>query len=182
MNAKKMWRGIVFFFEELVPVLCFATLFVTFIIGVSSRYLFKMPVEWTYEVSLLAYMWTTYFGASYAYKRNDHVVFGLVYDGRTRETKRWLRILYNLIIAAAMVVLFYPATLTLLRRTAKTGALLWPQKYVFLPFAFMLVAMTLRCLYNIYMDIGGRRSEAEDLDSDSALIEKAKAEVERRGQ
>lgn len=182
MNVKKVWRGVTFFFEELMPALCFLTLFVTFIIGIFSRYVFKTPVEWTYEVSLLAYMWTTYFGASYAYKKNDHVVFGLFYDGRGPTMKRFLRILHNLAIAAAMAILFYPATMTLLRRTAKTGTLLWPQKYMFLPFAFMLVAVGLRCLYNVYMDATGRFSEADAMDSDSALVEKARLEAEGRGE
>lgn len=182
MSVKKAWGGITFFFEELLPALSFATLFVTFIIGIFSRYIFKTPVEWTYEVSLLAYMWTTYFGASYAYKRNDHVVFGLFYDGRGPGMKRFLRILYNLVVAVAMAILFYPATMTILRRTAKTGTLLWPQKYVFLPFAFMLVAVCLRCLYNIYMDASGRFSEADAMDSDSALVEKAREELEGRGE
>lgn len=182
MTVKKVWRWIVWFFEEFVPAVSFAVIFVTFIIGIFSRYVLKTPVVWTYEVSILAYMWTTYFGASYAFKKNDHVVFGLVYDGRGPAAKRAFRLLYNAMMLAAMAILIYPATMTLLKRTGKTSSLLWPQKYVFLPFAFMLLAVGLRCVYNIYLDATGRMSDADAIDSDSALIEKARLELEGRGE
>ena len=181
-TAAKTWAGIVWFFEELVPAVCFAIIFVTFIIGIFSRYILKTPVVWTYEISILAYMWTTYFGASYAFKKNDHVVFGLVYDGRSPAAKRAFRLLYNLMMLAAMAIMFYPATVTLLRRVAKTSSLLWPQRYVFLPFAFMLLAVGLRCIHNIYLDATGRMSDADAVDSDSALIEKARLELEGKSE
>jgi TRAP-type C4-dicarboxylate transport system permease small subunit len=182
MAIKRIWRGAAWFFEEFVPAVSFAVIFITFLIGIASRYVFNHPVEWTYEISILAYMWTTYFGASYAFKKNDHVVFGLVYDGRSAGGKRFLRILYNAMMLAAMAILFYPATMSLLKRIAKTSTLLWPQRYVFLPFAFMLLAVGLRCVWNIYLDVTGRMSDADAVDSDSALIEKARRELEGKSE
>ncbi|MCD8350579.1 MAG: TRAP transporter small permease [Planctomycetaceae bacterium] len=176
MAMGKIFRGLVFFFEQIVPVFSFAVIFVSFIIGIFSRYVFNMPVVWTYEVSILAYMWTAYFGASYAYKMNEHVVFGLFYDGRSKAAKKFLRILYNLLIGVFLGMFFWPATTSILARTAKTGSLLWPQKYVFLPFVFMLLAVALRCAFNIYLELTGQSSDNES--SDSALVEKAREKLE----
>jgi TRAP-type C4-dicarboxylate transport system, small permease component len=177
MGVKRIFHSATVFFEEILPALCFAVIFVAFMIGILSRYILRVPVVWTYEISILAYMWTTFFGASYAFKKNEHVVFGLVYDGLGDGAKRCLRILYNLLAAFFMGLFFYPATMSILSKTAKTGSLLWPQKYVFLPFAFMLFAVTLRAIHNIYVDVKGGRSDAEE-GSDAMLLEKARRELE----
>ena len=79
-NFKKIGKKIVDFLGVFIPNITFLVIFLTFMVTIVSRYFFKTPVTWSYEVSVLGYMWTMFFGVGKAMEADEHVVFGLVYD------------------------------------------------------------------------------------------------------
>ena len=79
-NLKKAGKAVVDFMGIVVPSISFIMIFITFMISICSRYFFRSAVTWSYEVSVLGYMWTMFFGVGKAIEADEHVVFGLVYD------------------------------------------------------------------------------------------------------
>jgi TRAP-type transport system small permease protein len=95
-------------FEIYIPTLSFALMFVVFIIEIAWRYLF-VPLTWTMEFSLMAFLWTTLFGACWALRDDSHVVFGLVYDSVGPKAQRIIRIAGNGLLFVAFCIALYPS-------------------------------------------------------------------------
>jgi TRAP-type C4-dicarboxylate transport system permease small subunit len=148
-NAKKIGKKVVNFFGITVPTVAFLIIFITFMIGIVSRYVLRKPVPWTYEISILAYMWTTFFGVGQAIKLDEHVVFGLVYDSVSEKLQRVFRITYNLVIVILVSIVFVPCTSSMLSKQGITGVLQLPYKWVFAPFLLMFIDIIVRCAYNV---------------------------------
>ena len=95
-------------FEIYIPTLSFALMFVVFIIEIAWRYLF-VPLTWTMEFSLMAFLWTTLFGACWALRDDSHVVFSLVYDAVGPKAQRRIRIAGNGLLFVAFCIALYPS-------------------------------------------------------------------------
>lgn len=158
-TLKKNWLKLLQVIEEFIPALGFLVVFITFIIGIFSRYVLRSPVPWTYEVSILAYMWTVYLACGLAMKKEEHVVFSLFYDGRSEKTKKILRIIGNALMAVSMLVVFVPSIKGILYKYAKTGVLQIPVKYAFLPFILLIVDIFGRSVYNIYKELAPTQAD-----------------------
>jgi TRAP-type C4-dicarboxylate transport system permease small subunit len=91
-----------------IPTLSFALMFVVFIIEIAWRYLF-VPLTWTMEFSLMAFLWTTLLGACWALRDDSHVVFGLVYDSVGPKAQRVIRIAGNGLLCTAFCIALYPS-------------------------------------------------------------------------
>jgi len=158
-TLKKIFLKLVQFIEEFIPALGSLVIFITFIIGIFSRYLLRRPVPWTYEVSILAYMWTVYLACGLAMKKKEHVVFGLFYDSRSKKTKKILRVAGNALIAVSMLVIFVPSIKGILYKSATTGVLEIPVRYAFLPFLLLIVDVFVRSVYNIFKNFAPTKAD-----------------------
>lgn len=94
--------------EIYVPTLSFALMFVVFIIEIAWRYL-VVPLTWTMEFSLMAFLWTTLLGACWALRDDSHVVFSLVYDAVGPQAQRRIRIAGNGLLFVAFCIALYPS-------------------------------------------------------------------------
>ena len=95
--------------EIYVPLMAFAVMFLTFILQIVARYVFKYPLTWAYEITVIGFSWSVIFGACYAMRSRSHVKFTLIYDMFTGKKAAVLRMLGNLIILFAFVALFIPS-------------------------------------------------------------------------
>ncbi|MDF2877976.1 MAG: C4-dicarboxylate transporter permease [Clostridia bacterium] len=114
---------------------------------------------WTYEISILAYMWTTFFGVGQAIKLDEHVVFGLVYDSVSEKIQKVFRIGYNGFIAGLVTIAFVPCTTSMLSKQGITGVLELPYKWVFAPFLLMFIDIIIRCAYNVIKEFMPQKKE-----------------------
>ena len=48
--------------------------------GVLKRYIFKSPLKWSYELSILSFLWVSFLGAAAALKTNHHIQFDWIVD------------------------------------------------------------------------------------------------------
>jgi len=94
--------------EIYIPTISFALMFVVFIIEIAYRYLI-VPLTWTMEFSLMAFLWTTLLGACWALRDDSHVVFGLVYDSVGPKAQRIIRIAGNGLLFVAFCIALYPS-------------------------------------------------------------------------
>lgn len=139
MSSQKNVAGkLLDFFDVTVTSISFLVIFVTFVIAIVSRYFLRVAVTWSYEISILGYMWTMFFGVGRALRNDEHVVFSLVYDKLGWHGKRRSLILYNILLAAMGILIFVPGVRAMLASNSRTGVLKLPYKVVFSPFFFML--------------------------------------------
>ena len=87
---------------EAVAALLLATIFVAFIVQIVFRYVFNLPVGWTSELSVAAWLWLVLWGAAFVLKEEDEIRF----DALSSRLGRRGRIAAGVVGALAMVVLF----------------------------------------------------------------------------
>ena len=145
-RIKKIGRGVMYILGTVIPNLTFLMIFVTFMITIVSRYVLKAPVPWAYEISILSYMWTMFFGVGKAMQNEEHVVFGLVYDSVGPRMKILFEILNSLLLIILLSIVFIPSIHSLLAKRMVTGVLKLPYKVVFAPLIYMFAEMLIRSL------------------------------------
>ena len=110
MNTmKKSLMAIRDVFEVYLPMASFIVMFLTFIVQIIARYIFKYPLTWAYEVTVIGFSWSVIFGACYAMRNRSHVKFTLIVDMLSPKKAAILRILGNAIILVAFVALIVPS-------------------------------------------------------------------------
>lgn len=124
----------------------FLVIFITFMTTIISRYCLKKPVTWSYEVSVLAYMWTMFFASGIALKYEEHVVFGLVYDKRSEKGKAIYRMIYNAMLIVLLAWSLPSGIRAIMKSQMITGVLKLPYKLVFAPYFFMMVDIIVRSI------------------------------------
>jgi C4-dicarboxylate transporter DctQ subunit len=87
---------------EDVAVALIATMFVSFLIQIVSRYVFNRPVGWTEEVSVLCWLWVVLWGASFVISDDEEVRFDIIYGAVTPNVRR----VFTLITGLALIVLY----------------------------------------------------------------------------
>lgn len=149
----KKWQKIgkkgSYFFGTFIPNVTFVIIFLTFMVNIISRYVLKAPVAWTYEVSILAYMWTMFFGVGKAMIRDEHVVFGLVYDNMGPRFKLVFKITSNILLIILITIVFIPSVNSLISKKMVTGVLNLPFTVVFAPLIFMFAEIIIRSVIDL---------------------------------
>ena len=133
--------------SEGVPMVSFVVVFVTFMMTIFCRYIMRFAIPWSYEVSILGYMYCMFFGSGIALKRDEHVVFSLLYDKLPPLGKLISKLVYNAVLVVLICIIFVPCLNSLMASTMKTGILKMPYKVVFAPFLWMLFECAFRCLF-----------------------------------
>ena len=133
--------------SEGVPMVAFCVVFVTFMMTIFCRYVLRFAIPWSYEVSILGYMYCMFFGSGIALKRDEHVVFSLLYDKLPPIGQLISKLVYNAVLIVLICVAFVPCFESLMASTMKTGILKMPYKAVFAPFLWMLFECAFRCLF-----------------------------------
>jgi C4-dicarboxylate transporter DctQ subunit len=65
---------------ENVLVILLTAMFISFLIQIISRYVFNFPVGWTYEVSLLTWLWAVLWGAAFVTTEQEEIRFDIVHS------------------------------------------------------------------------------------------------------
>ncbi len=146
---KKIWKGIGYVLGTIVPNITFLVIFITFSLTIISRYVLKTPVTWAYEISILAYIWTMFFGVGKAMSEHEHVVFGLVYDHISPRKKILFRIAGDVVLILLMTLVLYPSFEKMLSKRMVTGVLKLPFSVIFSPLLFMFADIIYRSVLDL---------------------------------
>lgn len=143
---KKIGKFVMDLFEIYLPVLIFACLFLTFVYQIFCRYVLRQPVSWSYEIGLLTFVWTTMFGALYAWRDDEHIVFSLVYDARSEKGKRIFDLIGAAIVLVLMAIIIRPTWTFVLKQRRFSSVLKISYKVMYFPFFIMIVGT---CIHQI---------------------------------
>lgn len=89
-------------------------MFVAFLIQIVARYVFNFPVGWTYEVSLLAWLWGVLWGAAFVVTEREEIRFDIVYSALSPGLRR----VFTIISGVALIALYsmsLPAVISYVR-------------------------------------------------------------------
>ena len=94
--------------EIYIPSILFLVVFFSFCLQIFTRYFFDFQYEWTYESSVLGYMWVSILAACYAGRIKDHVTFTLLYEKLSYRMQQVITMIGNGILLAAFFLMFKP--------------------------------------------------------------------------
>jgi len=140
--------------EIYIPTLSFALMFVVFIIEIAWRYL-VVPLTWTMEFSLMAFLWTTLLGACWALRDDSHVVFSLLYDAVGPKAQRRIRIAGNGLLFVAFCIALYPSwKFVAFMGFKKADVMQVSMSIVFSPYIVFSVLTIGRLGHKLWTDLG----------------------------
>jgi TRAP-type C4-dicarboxylate transport system permease small subunit len=141
-----------------------AVMFMAFIIQIVFRYLLNLPVGWTSEITVMAWLWLVLWGAAFVLREDEEIRFDLVYGGAGRRTRRVLAILS----AVALLILYtvsLPAVVDYVTfmKVQSTAYMKIRFDYVFSIYIIFAVAVIIRYLWILWTALKG--PPADDAES-----------------
>lgn len=141
-------------FEIYIPCLAFIIMFLTFVAQVISRYVFNNPLTWAFEITVIGFSWIVILGACYAMRKRTHVVFTMIYDMLSVEKAAFTRLLGNIIIFTAFILLVIPSWKYInFMSFQSTSVFKIKLSYVFMPFVYFLFSIIVYTFQDIVEDI-----------------------------
>ena len=140
----------------------FLTLFVVFVIQVTSRFGLNKPLAWTDELAVILYVWIILWAAAFVVPEREHVAFDLLWNSAGHRTRQAMQMVGNVLVGG-LALCAIPATwdyVSFMKREG-TPVLGLPFMWVFLPFVFLLVALVFRSAWAIWQAAKGEGLDAE---------------------
>lgn len=151
MQAIRKTGGVLLKSMELyVPALMFIALFVSFILQIVSRYIFRNPLVWPYEVAQFGYVWVILLGAGYCSRDDDHIVFSVVYESVPERVRKIFDTISDVLtlllfgVSIPALVNFYDFFFTRFSTVLRI-----PLGLVYLPFGIYTVSTMLRVFFSL---------------------------------
>jgi C4-dicarboxylate transporter, DctQ subunit len=154
---------------ENISAVFLVVMFLSFILQIVTRYVFNYPLGWTDEVSVLAWIWCTLWGAAFVLRERDEVRFDVIYSAVSEKT----RCVFTVITGIATIALFaiaLPAvvayvTFLKVERSAYLGVRL---DYLYSVYVVFSVAVIVRYTALVWFALRGKAPDTS-LGSGSAL-------------
>jgi TRAP-type C4-dicarboxylate transport system permease small subunit len=139
----------------------FGTLFLVFLLQISARFLFNLPLPWTDEAAVILYVWVILWAAAFMVPERDHVAFDLLTNLLPPRGASAVSAL-GAVAIGALCAWALPATWDYVRFMAREGTpvLGLPFMAVFFPFVLLFVALIWRGLCGVQALIALVRNRA----------------------
>lgn len=148
-----IWNGLLYFLEDIVPVLSLVIVVFSLIVQIFYRYVLGTPLTWPFELSIYAYIWTLYLGAAHAVHTQDHVRLDIIYNQMPLKLQKLCDIGFNTVITVLFLLILRPAwDYLLFSYRIKTVGLKLPWTYVFGVFPLFLALVVVHNIGHIVRD------------------------------
>lgn len=94
--------------------------FIVIILSVGGRFILRMPILASVELSRLMFVWSCFFAAALAYRRRAHVAIGFFFDLLMKRLQQVV-----IILLCALILLFLTV---LIHQSIQVILLLWPSR------------------------------------------------------
>lgn len=130
----------------IICIICFAIIF-----QVSSRFLLKVPLSWTEEVSRFSLIWLTFIAASLALRDNGHFAVDVISHRLSPKHNKYYQVGILLFMLSYLVVLFKTGiTLVPVAHMQESPALDIRMSYVYLAIPCGAALMIINILLKIH--------------------------------
>ena len=133
--------------EDLLAALL-GIMFVAFLLQIAFRYLLNWPVGWTFELTVIAWLWGVLWGAAFLIREREEVRFDLLYGAFGGRARRRAGICTGVAIVALYAVSL-PATIDYVRfmKVERTAYLKIRFDLLFSIYVLFVVAVIARYLW-----------------------------------
>ena len=133
---------------ENVAVGLLTVMFLSFILQIVSRYVFKSPIGWTLELCLTMWLWLVFWTSAFCLRDGDHVRFDMLYLAGNRTVRRVFALVSAVAIIAGIVAAL-PATIDYITfyKIKKSATLRIRLDVVFSVYAIFAVAIVARYVW-----------------------------------
>lgn len=76
-------------------------------VGIISRYFFRQPLIWEYELCIAMFIWCTFLGAATAFRDKQHIAFGMLANALPNAPKKAVIAIKNILILLVLVAGVY---------------------------------------------------------------------------
>lgn len=94
-------------------------------IGIISRFIFNFPLIWTYEFSIICFVWLIFMGMAYAFKSREHMKLTFITNSLHGRTKQFWIFLIDIVCIFFLICAVF-AGISISIST-------WPQYYNTIP-------------------------------------------------
>lgn len=123
------------------------------LMGVTSRYVFSLPVVWIDEVASISFLWLAMLGSAIAIDRNEHLKLTLFVGMMPQRLRSFVQCFAMLIVAAFLIAMAWPAIDYAIEESYVTSAALnIPNSWRVSAIAFGIIAMALLALRQAYRE------------------------------
>ncbi len=151
---KKIYNLLIIFVEEIISMSALLICAAAICIQVFYRYFLNISLEWPFELSIYAYIWTLYLGAAWGVREGYHVKFNILYDKFSYKNQKIINIIFDVLTTVVFIFIFKPIWEYLLFiYRIKTAALKIPWTYVFIVFPLFLLLTIIHNIEHIVKDI-----------------------------
>ncbi len=74
------------------------------LVGVFFRYVLGSPLEWSYELSIVAFAWMIFLGTAMAFKNHEHIAINMIVDKMPPKVQYYWKQVINIIILVFLVL------------------------------------------------------------------------------
>jgi tripartite ATP-independent transporter DctM subunit len=132
---------------EIIAAALVALIICVLLLGVTSRYVFSLPVIWIDEVASISFLWLAMLGSAIAIDRNEHLRLSLFVGMMPARLSQFVQTLALLLVAAFLLAMIYPAIDYAIEESFVTSAALnIPNSWRVSALAFGIAAMFLLAL------------------------------------
>jgi TRAP-type C4-dicarboxylate transport system permease small subunit len=143
-----------------ILVLMMLAMFGAFILQIVFRYFMNLPVAWTEEVCVIAWLWGILWGTAFVTRDDEDIRFDMVYGQVSPRTRRVFRAVGSTAFVAIMAWAL-PATWSYVRfmKVESSAALQIRMDWLFSIYLVFAAAMIVRHLWIVWRAVFGRDAE-----------------------
>ncbi|MDY4031437.1 MAG: TRAP transporter small permease [Pyramidobacter sp.] len=94
-------------FEEIIGAICLAAMVTIDFVNVLTRYVFKVSMAFSEELTLYLFVWVTMMGASIAFREGSNMAVSFFYDHFNGKWKKIMTVLSSILSLIFFAVLLY---------------------------------------------------------------------------
>ncbi len=145
-------------------------IFGAFILQIALRYLFNLPMGWTSEISVSAWLWLVLFGSAFVVRDSEEIRIDFVYANVGRRARLAMGIAGSLCMVVLLAISL-PATwdYVTFMKVERTAYMKIPFNWLFSIYLVFVVALIARHLIGIARLLSGRDPLSTDTQAHSAL-------------
>ena len=147
------------FIEIHLPISVFVMMFLAFLGNVFFRDVIGNPQNWTFELSINSFVVVGLLGACAAYRKEDHVVFDLLYTRLKSRGQNILRVISHVVVIVLFLLAIPGSIRYLVKLPVVTSIMRIPLRIVFSSFPLLMISMVLRSSYRLFLDIKAFRNK-----------------------
>lgn len=152
-----VWQILLDCIEIYIPAVAFTIIFIVFMYQIFCRYILRIPVAWSYDLTMTLYIYVIMFGSCYALRDDEHIVFSMIYDACNEKIKLAMRLIGSMFVISVFVLSLpscFHYTFTIITATIKKTSVLYiPYKYLYFPLLFMMMDTVVRLAVGLLKDI-----------------------------